>query len=155
MPPPPRRSDDPNLSGMILDAEVLDAQVLDAEVLDADILDAEVLDAVPDASVIEAEVIDAEPLPLDEPASQPSAVFDISGLESSPASAGTAPAAAFPVFRSVPTDQAPTGADLLSLDADPPRPARRTASHPATATRPAVRITFVASGEASPFAPRG
>ncbi len=152
MPPPPRRrpdSRDPHLSGMILDAEVLDADILDAEVLDADILDAEVLDASVVDAVIEAEVLDAEAID-----DEPPVVFDLDAIDGPPIP-GTAPAASLPVYESLPRVRASSGADLLSLDADPPRPATRTASRPATAARPAVRITFVAPGEASPFAPRG
>jgi hypothetical protein len=167
MPPPPRRPDDrrpkpggpdPFLSGMIvdaevLDAEVLDAQVLDAEVLDADVLEAEVLDSASVEAVIEAEVLDAEPLPLgDGPAEEAGAAFDLELIDGPPAAA-TAPAASLPLYESLPS--APTGADLLSLDADPPRPAARTAARPATATRPAVRITFVCPGEQSPLGGRG
>ena len=142
---------DPYLSGMILDAEVLDAEVLDADVLDADVLDADVLDASVVDAVIEAEVLDAEPLPADD---GPPATFDLDALGGGPLP-GTTPAPSLPVYESVPADQLPTGADLLVLDADPPRPATRTAARPATVTRPAVRITFVCPGEQSPFAARG
>lgn len=151
MPRPGRPEDkrDPFLSGEIIDAEILDAQVLDADVIDADVLDADVLDAaVSDASVVDAiiegEVLDAPaPMPLDD---DDPVTFNLDDLEDAPAS-----------FRQ-PRDESPapkSGADLLELDADPPRPATRTAAHPPTAKRPAVRITFVCPGEASPFAPGG
>ncbi|HYH64063.1 MAG TPA: hypothetical protein VD866_05150 [Urbifossiella sp.] len=156
--PPPRRPDDrrdPFLSGMapaddILDAEVLDADVLDAEVLDADVLDGEILDAglVP-GELVDAEVVNPEPLGLDD---GPPAVFDLDALNSPPA-AGTTPAPSLPVYEPLPA--APTGADMLSLDVDPPPAPTRTAARPATATRPAVRITFVCPGERSPFDGRG
>ncbi len=177
MPPPRRRDDrrDPFLSGMapaddvldadVLDADVLDADVLDADVLDADVLDADVLDAdVIDADVLDGEVIDAAPVsagrapaapvknpPLD-PDDGPPAVFDLDAIDGLPA-VGTAPAPSLPVYESLPA--APTGADLLSLDVDPPRAPTRTAERPATATRPAVRLTFVCPGERSPFDGRG
>jgi hypothetical protein len=140
-----------SLDAEVLDAEVLDADVLDADVLDAEVLDAEVLDASVVDAVIEAEVLDAEPLPADD---GPPVVFDLDAIGGAPLP-GTTPAASLPVYESVPADQLPTGADLLVLDADPPRPATRTAYRPATATRPAVRITFVCPGEQSPFGPRG
>lgn len=155
--PPPRRDDrrDPFLSGMappddVLDAEVLDADVLDAEVLDADVLDADVLDAdILDAEPLSAEVVvpqvSAAPLELDD---GPPVVFDLDALDGPPVP-GTTPAPSLPVYESLPA--APTGADMLSLDVDPPRPPSRTAARPATATRPAVRITFVCPGERSPF----
>lgn len=157
MAPPRRRDDrrDPFLSGMapaddILDAEVLDGEVLDAEVLDAEVLDGEILDAglVP-GELIDAEVVNPEPLDLDD---GPPVVFDLDALDGPPA-AGTTPAPSLPVYESLPT--APTGADLLSLDGDPPPAPTRVATRPATATRPAVRITFVCPGERSPFDGRG
>jgi hypothetical protein len=151
MPRPGRSEDrsDPFLSGEIVDAEVLDAQVLDADVVDAEVLDADVVDAaVLDASVVDAiiegEVLDAPaPLPLD----NDPVTFNLDDLEDATASVRQ------------PTDEPPRsarrGADLLELDADPPRPATRTATHPPAAKRPAVRITFVCPGEASPLAPGG
>jgi hypothetical protein len=141
------------LDAEVLDAEVLDAHVLDAEVLDADVLDAVVLDAdVLDAVVIEAEELDAELLSQD---NGPPVVFDLDAIDGGPPLPRTATTPVLPVYESLAPDQAPTGADLLVLDADPPRPATRTASRPATPVRPEVRITFVCPGEASPFAPRG
>lgn len=141
MPRPARDGDrrDPFLSGEIIDAEVLDAQVLDADVLDADILDADVLDAaVLDAVVVEGEVLDIpEPLPVED---DDPVTFNLDDLPD------VAPAPR----ESVPPPRA-SGADLLTLDADPPRPATRTATRPATAARPALRVTFVCPGEASPF----
>lgn len=163
MPPPRRRDDrrDPFLSGMVPADDVLDAEVLDADVLDADVLDADVLDAeVLEADVLDGEILDAlpdtggpaarqpEPLELDD---GPPVVFDLDALDGPPV-AGTKPAPSLPVYESLPS--APTGADLLSLDVDPPPPSR-TAARPATATRPAVRITFVCPGERSPFDGRG
>ncbi|QDU21517.1 hypothetical protein [Urbifossiella limnaea] len=154
MPPPPRR--DPFLSGMApIDAEVLDAEVLDAEVLDAEVLDAEVLDAeVLDAEVLPAESVEqpaakVPPLELDD---GPAAVFDLDALDGAPL-VRTTPAPPTPVVESQPP--APTGADLLSLDVDPPPKPTRMSARPATATRPAVRITFVCPGEQSPFGGRG
>lgn len=167
MPPPRRRDDrrDPFLSGMapaddILDAEILDAEILDADVLDADVLDADVLDAdvldgeILDASLEPAGIVNAgarkpEVLELDD---EPGAVFDLDAIDG-PSVAGTAPAQSLPVYESLPS--APTGADLLSLDVDPPAAPTRTAARPATASRPAVRITFVCPGERSPFDARG
>ncbi|MFO0801096.1 MAG: hypothetical protein U0804_26825 [Gemmataceae bacterium] len=158
MPPPPDRRD-PFLSGMApIDAEVLDAEVLDAEVLDAEVLDAEVLDAeILDAEVLPAELVvqlaaNVPPLDLDD---GPAAVFDLDALDAidGPPVVRPTPAPSTPVFESRPP--APTGADLLSLDVDPQPKPTRTAAWPATATRPAVRITFVCPGEQSPFDGRG
>lgn len=153
MPPPPRRPrPDPFLSGEVLDAEILDAQVLDAEVLDADVLDADVLDAdVLDADILDASVIEAAPLPLEDDGDP--VTFNLDDLDAAPQLAATKPDMELaPLGR---------GADLLILEADSPlrepdplRPATRTAACPATAKRPAVRITFVCPGEASPFARR-
>ena len=138
MPPPRRRDDrrDPFLSGMAPADDVLDADVLDGEILDAAPVSAGRPPAAP---------VNATPIDLDD---GPPAVFDLGAIDGLPA-VGTTPTPSLPVYESLPS--APTGADLLSLDVDPPPAPTRTAARPATATRPAVRITFVCPGERSPF----